>query len=181
MLFRLSLALEVSCLFHCYKSLMVFCRNSDDYLIREGERERWRTRDRGRGEKWREEREGWRERAHYEWKSISEEKPFLFLHSNCTAALTEELRWVKLCFDLSVTGQSEDGADQDSPEEGTPASPRNKRRVGRPGRKRKQLLPVSTAIPGWRQPFKLSSDSSKCIEHTHTAFHPTPSLSHTQR
>ncbi|XP_075893769.1 DNA (cytosine-5-)-methyltransferase 3 alpha a isoform X9 [Nelusetta ayraudi] len=37
---------------------------------------------------------------------------------------------------------SEDGADQDSPEEGTPASPRNKRRVGRPGRKRKQLLPA---------------------------------------
>ncbi|XP_044232448.1 DNA (cytosine-5)-methyltransferase 3A-like isoform X7 [Thunnus albacares] len=37
---------------------------------------------------------------------------------------------------------SEDGADQDSPEEGTPASPRTKRRVGRPGRKRKQLLPA---------------------------------------
>ncbi|XP_019201369.1 DNA (cytosine-5)-methyltransferase 3A isoform X9 [Oreochromis niloticus] len=37
---------------------------------------------------------------------------------------------------------SEDGADQDSPEEGTPASPRNKRRVGRPSRKRKQLLPA---------------------------------------
>ncbi|XP_069571559.1 DNA (cytosine-5)-methyltransferase 3A-like isoform X7 [Brachyistius frenatus] len=37
---------------------------------------------------------------------------------------------------------SEDGADQDSPEEGTPASPRAKRRVGRPGRKRKQLLPA---------------------------------------
>ncbi|XP_062292709.1 DNA (cytosine-5)-methyltransferase 3A-like isoform X5 [Scomber scombrus] len=37
---------------------------------------------------------------------------------------------------------NEDGADQDSPEEGTPASPRNKRRVGRPGRKRKQLLPA---------------------------------------
>uniref|UniRef100_A0A3Q3FVU5 DNA (cytosine-5-)-methyltransferase n=1 Tax=Labrus bergylta TaxID=56723 RepID=A0A3Q3FVU5_9LABR len=40
---------------------------------------------------------------------------------------------------------SEDGADQDSPEEGTPASPRNKRRVGRPGRKRKQLLPEMAA------------------------------------
>ncbi|MEQ2231730.1 hypothetical protein ILYODFUR_003683, partial [Ilyodon furcidens] len=39
---------------------------------------------------------------------------------------------------------SEDGADRDSPEEGTPASPNNKRRVGRPSRKRKQLLPVST-------------------------------------
>ncbi|XP_053192626.1 DNA (cytosine-5)-methyltransferase 3A-like isoform X4 [Scomber japonicus] len=37
---------------------------------------------------------------------------------------------------------NEDGADQDSPEEGTPASPRTKRRVGRPGRKRKQLLPA---------------------------------------
>ncbi|XP_030261442.1 DNA (cytosine-5-)-methyltransferase 3 alpha a isoform X9 [Sparus aurata] len=37
---------------------------------------------------------------------------------------------------------SEDGADQDGPEEGTPASPRTKRRVGRPGRKRKQLLPA---------------------------------------
>ncbi|XP_014884258.1 DNA (cytosine-5)-methyltransferase 3A-like isoform X6 [Poecilia latipinna] len=37
---------------------------------------------------------------------------------------------------------SEDGADQDSPEEGTPASPHNKRRVGRPSRKRKQLLPA---------------------------------------
>ncbi|KAL3052226.1 hypothetical protein OYC64_004888 [Pagothenia borchgrevinki] len=36
----------------------------------------------------------------------------------------------------------EDGADHDSPEEGTPASPRTKRRVGRPGRKRKQLLPA---------------------------------------
>ncbi|KAM6954169.1 DNA (cytosine-5-)-methyltransferase 3 alpha a isoform 2-T2 [Aplochiton taeniatus] len=35
---------------------------------------------------------------------------------------------------------SEDGADQDSPEEGTPGSP-PARRVGRPGRKRKQLLP----------------------------------------
>lgn len=56
---------------------------------------------------------------------------------------------------LSVIGQSEDGADQDSPEEGTPASPRNKRRVGRPGRKRKQLLPVSTTIIGCRQPFIL--------------------------
>ncbi|XP_037606466.1 DNA (cytosine-5)-methyltransferase 3A-like isoform X5 [Sebastes umbrosus] len=38
--------------------------------------------------------------------------------------------------------QNEDGADHDSPEEGTPASPRTKRRVGRPGRKRKQLLPA---------------------------------------
>ncbi|XP_076004808.1 DNA (cytosine-5)-methyltransferase 3A-like isoform X8 [Genypterus blacodes] len=37
---------------------------------------------------------------------------------------------------------NEDAADQDSPEEGTPASPQNKRRVGRPGRKRKQLLPA---------------------------------------
>ncbi|XP_078130360.1 DNA (cytosine-5-)-methyltransferase 3 alpha a isoform X9 [Sander vitreus] len=37
---------------------------------------------------------------------------------------------------------NEDGADHDSPEEGTPASPRTKRRVGRPGRKRKQLLPA---------------------------------------
>ncbi|KAM3861518.1 DNA (cytosine-5)-methyltransferase 3A-like [Diretmus argenteus] len=36
---------------------------------------------------------------------------------------------------------SEDGADQDSPEEGTPASPPATRRVGRPSRKRKQLLP----------------------------------------
>ncbi|CAK6979451.1 DNA (cytosine-5)-methyltransferase 3A-like [Scomber scombrus] len=43
---------------------------------------------------------------------------------------------------------NEDGADQDSPEEGTPASPRNKRRVGRPGRKRKQLLPeMATSDP----------------------------------
>uniref|UniRef100_UPI0037E8DEC5 DNA (cytosine-5)-methyltransferase 3A-like isoform X3 n=1 Tax=Semicossyphus pulcher TaxID=241346 RepID=UPI0037E8DEC5 len=42
----------------------------------------------------------------------------------------------------AVNDVSEDGADQDSPEEGTPASPRNKRRVGRPGRKRKQLLPA---------------------------------------
>ncbi|XP_035764422.1 DNA (cytosine-5)-methyltransferase 3A-like [Neolamprologus brichardi] len=43
---------------------------------------------------------------------------------------------------------SEDGADQDSPEEGTPASPRNKRRVGRPSRKRKQLLPeMATSDP----------------------------------
>ncbi|XP_074471084.1 DNA (cytosine-5)-methyltransferase 3A-like isoform X6 [Sebastes fasciatus] len=37
---------------------------------------------------------------------------------------------------------NEDGADHDSPEEGTPACPRTKRRVGRPGRKRKQLLPA---------------------------------------
>ncbi|XP_016889228.1 DNA (cytosine-5)-methyltransferase 3A-like isoform X9 [Cynoglossus semilaevis] len=36
---------------------------------------------------------------------------------------------------------SEDGADHDSAEEATPASPHSKRRVGRPGRKRKQLLP----------------------------------------
>ncbi|XP_029281818.1 DNA (cytosine-5)-methyltransferase 3A-like [Cottoperca gobio] len=42
----------------------------------------------------------------------------------------------------------EDGADRDSPEEGTPASPRAKRRVGRPGRKRKQLLPeMATSDP----------------------------------
>lgn len=54
-----------------------------------------------------------------------------------------------------VTLQSEDGADQDSPEEGTPTSPRNKRRAGRPGRKRKQLLPVSTMITGWRQLFLI--------------------------
>uniref|UniRef100_A0AAX7VG64 DNA (cytosine-5-)-methyltransferase n=1 Tax=Astatotilapia calliptera TaxID=8154 RepID=A0AAX7VG64_ASTCA len=48
----------------------------------------------------------------------------------------------------SVISQSEDGADQDSPEEGTPASPRNKRRVGRPSRKRKQLLPeMATSDP----------------------------------
>lgn len=77
------------------------------------------------------------------------------------AVLTPELWWVKFCFDLCVTGQSEDGADQDSPEEGTPASPRNKRRVGRPGRKRKQLLPVSTAITGWRQPFRPSSGAQR--------------------
>ncbi|XP_016889229.1 DNA (cytosine-5)-methyltransferase 3A-like isoform X10 [Cynoglossus semilaevis] len=37
---------------------------------------------------------------------------------------------------------SEDGADHDSAEEATPASPHSKRRVGRPGRKRKQLLPA---------------------------------------
>ena len=49
--------------------------------------------------------------------------------------------------------QGEDGADHDSPEEGTPASPRTKRRVGRPGRKRKQLLPVSTVIIGCRRAF----------------------------
>lgn len=60
---------------------------------------------------------------------------------------------------LSIIGQSEDGADQDSPEEGTPASPRNKRRVGRPGRKRKQLLPVSTVITGCRLPFILETAS----------------------
>lgn len=56
---------------------------------------------------------------------------------------------------LSIIGQSEDGADQDSPEEGTPASSRTKRRVGRPGRKRKQLLPVSTVIMACHQPFML--------------------------
>lgn len=78
-----------------------------------------------------------------------------------SAVFMPELSWVKFCFNLSVTGQSEDGADQDSPEEGTPASPRNKRRVGRPGRKRKQLLPVSTAITGWRQPFKASSGEQR--------------------
>lgn len=50
------------------------------------------------------------------------------------------------CVSRVWLAQSEDGADQDSPEEGTPASPRNKRRVGRPGRKRKQLLPVSPAL-----------------------------------
>lgn len=49
--------------------------------------------------------------------------------------------------------QSEDGADHDSPEEGTPASPRNKRRVGRPGRKRKKLLPVSPAVADRCQSF----------------------------
>lgn len=98
------------------------------------------------------------------------------------AVLMPAVSWVKFCFDLSVTGQSEDGADQDSPEEGTPASPRNKRRVGRPGRKRKQLLPVSTAITGWRQPFKgssgkkpwmcvFTSDCSRWTKHTsHAAF-----------
>ncbi|KAM4601132.1 DNA (cytosine-5)-methyltransferase 3A-like isoform 8-T9 [Polymixia lowei] len=37
---------------------------------------------------------------------------------------------------------SEDGVDQDSPVEGTPASPPAPRRVGRPSRKRKQLLPA---------------------------------------
>ncbi|KAM8726627.1 DNA (cytosine-5-)-methyltransferase 3 alpha a isoform 10-T11 [Acanthopagrus schlegelii] len=42
----------------------------------------------------------------------------------------------------TANDMSEDGADQDGPEEGTPASPRTKRRVGRPGRKRKQLLPA---------------------------------------
>ncbi|CAL9691735.1 unnamed protein product [Knipowitschia caucasica] len=41
---------------------------------------------------------------------------------------------------------SEAGVDRDSPEEGTPASPPSKRCVGRPGRKRKQLLPVSSVI-----------------------------------
>ncbi|XP_056284769.1 DNA (cytosine-5)-methyltransferase 3A-like isoform X3 [Pseudoliparis swirei] len=42
----------------------------------------------------------------------------------------------------------EDGADHDSPEEGTLSSPRTKRRVGRPGRKRKQLLPeMATSDP----------------------------------
>ncbi|XP_068433607.1 DNA (cytosine-5)-methyltransferase 3A-like isoform X2 [Clinocottus analis] len=41
-----------------------------------------------------------------------------------------------------IANDNEDGADHDSPEEGTPASPRTKRRVGRPGRKRKQLLPA---------------------------------------
>ncbi|KAK5903242.1 hypothetical protein CgunFtcFv8_007039 [Champsocephalus gunnari] len=53
----------------------------------------------------------------------------------------------------------EDGADHDSPEEGTPASPRTKRRVGRPGRKRKQLLPVSTIITGFHLPFLSSTPS----------------------
>ncbi|XP_062267112.1 DNA (cytosine-5)-methyltransferase 3A-like isoform X1 [Platichthys flesus] len=48
----------------------------------------------------------------------------------------------------TVVDVCEDGADQDSPEEGTPASPRTKRRVGRPGRKRKQLLPeMATSDP----------------------------------
>ncbi|KAF0023810.1 hypothetical protein F2P81_024440 [Scophthalmus maximus] len=48
----------------------------------------------------------------------------------------------------SAKDVGEDGADQDSPEEGTPASPRTKRRVGRPGRKRKQLLPeMATSDP----------------------------------
>lgn len=46
----LSPALEVSCLFHCYKSLMVFCRDSDNYLIREGEREMEDERQREGGE-----------------------------------------------------------------------------------------------------------------------------------
>lgn len=86
----------------------------------------------------------------FRWEAI-----FISLFSN--EMLKPEVSWVKFCFDFSVTGQSEDGADQDSPEEGTPASPRSKRRVGRPGRKRKQLLPVSTAITGWRQPFRPSS------------------------
>ncbi|XP_038128270.1 DNA (cytosine-5)-methyltransferase 3A-like isoform X3 [Cyprinodon tularosa] len=36
----------------------------------------------------------------------------------------------------------QDGADQDRPEERLPASPQNKRRVGRPSRKCKQLLPA---------------------------------------
>ncbi|TNM94768.1 hypothetical protein fugu_017527 [Takifugu bimaculatus] len=55
----------------------------------------------------------------------------------------------------ATNDMSEDGADQDSPEEGTPASPRSKRRVGRPGRKRKQLLPVSAAITGCCRPLRL--------------------------
>lgn len=84
----------------------------------------------------------------------------LFLNHFCinaTSLLTFHtvMRLAKCLCGLSIIGQSEDGADPDSPEEGTPASPRNKRRVGRPGRKRKQLLPVSTVITGWRQPFTL--------------------------
>lgn len=58
--------------------------------------------------------------------------------------------------------QSEDGADQDSPEEGTPASPRNKRRVGRPGRKRKQMLPVSPAVADWCQSFPQTFLTPSC-------------------
>lgn len=69
------------------------------------------------------------------------------------------------CF-LSIIGQSEDGADQDGPEEGTPASPRTKRRVGRPGRKRKQLLPVSTVITGCRRPFILHTAAEWLIIHS---------------
>ncbi|XP_037100257.1 DNA (cytosine-5)-methyltransferase 3A-like isoform X8 [Syngnathus acus] len=43
---------------------------------------------------------------------------------------------------------SEDGADLDSPEEATAGTPPNKRRVGRPSRKRKQFLPeMATSDP----------------------------------
>lgn len=110
-----------------------------------------------------------------------------------TAELMPELWWVKFCFDLSVTGQSEDGADQDSPEEGTPASPRNKRRVGRPGRKRKQLLPVSTcdyqagvSLPS--PPLERSSGSSAglplqplCSTHSPPPLSTTPFLTYSVR
>ncbi|KAK1888938.1 DNA (cytosine-5)-methyltransferase 3A [Dissostichus eleginoides] len=55
----------------------------------------------------------------------------------------------------------EDGADHDSPEEGTPASPRAKRRVGRPGRKRKQLLPeMATSDPCANAPPTPPEDSA---------------------
>ncbi|KAJ4929220.1 hypothetical protein JOQ06_004831 [Pogonophryne albipinna] len=55
----------------------------------------------------------------------------------------------------------EDGADHDSPEEGTPASPRTKRRVGRPGRKRKQLLPeMATSDPCANAPPTPPEDSA---------------------
>ncbi|XP_071058027.1 DNA (cytosine-5)-methyltransferase 3A-like [Pseudochaenichthys georgianus] len=55
----------------------------------------------------------------------------------------------------------EDGADPDSPEEGTPASPRTKRRVGRPGRKRKQLLPeMATSDPCANAPPTPPEDSA---------------------
>lgn len=54
----LSPALEVSCLFHCYKSLMIFCRYSDNYLIREGERDGGRETEGGGRNGGKKERDG---------------------------------------------------------------------------------------------------------------------------
>lgn len=85
--------------------------------------------------------------------------PSVLYHSDCSCAAVALLP----SFTISVSGsehslssmwpQSEDGADHDSAEEATPASPHSKRRVGRPGRKRKQLLPVSAVIIARRWEF----------------------------
>lgn len=99
------------------------------------------------------------QRSAGELLSLTAVFPSVLHHSDCSCAAVALLP----SFTISVSGsehslssmwpQSEDGADHDSAEEATPASPHSKRRVGRPGRKRKQLLPVSAVIIARRWEF----------------------------